>query len=101
MGEHTGVARRRVPELMAAVKSVADADPTAGGLILPFHKAQLDLELICVRVAGVCGLKDGAVVPTSCHEQLGSVVDLGELWKISIAVVGHKVAEVMDILRRQ
>jgi hypothetical protein len=64
---------------VAAVKGMADANVTAGGLVLPGHKLQLDLELVCVRVAGVGGLEDGPVVAAAGHEQLGGVVDLGEL----------------------
>jgi len=75
----TGVAWRVVPELVAAVKRVADADPTAGRLVLPAKEKQLDLEGVCVGVAGVGRLEEGPRVATAGHEQLGGVVNLGEL----------------------
>ena len=64
---------------MASIERLADANMAAGGMVLPGHKAQLDLELVCVRVAAVGGLEDGTVVAAASREQLGGVVDLGEL----------------------
>lgn len=64
---------------MASIEGVADANVTACGMVLPGHKAQLDLELVGVRVAGVRRLEDGTVVAAAGREQLGGVVNLGEL----------------------
>ncbi len=64
---------------MAVVKRRADADPAAGVVVLPGDKPQLDLERICVGVAGVGGLEVSPGIAAARHEQLGSVVDVGEL----------------------
>lgn len=64
---------------MASIEGLADADVAAGGMVLPGHKAQLDLELVRVRVAAVGRLEDGTVVAAAGREQLGGMVDLGEL----------------------
>jgi hypothetical protein len=58
---------------------MTDANVAAGRLVLPGDEPQLDLELVRVGVAGVCGLEDGPRVATARHEELGRVVNLGEL----------------------
>lgn len=78
-GEITFIARRRVSEFMAVVKRRADADMATFRMVLPCYKAQLNLKLICVRIARVRRLKDGPGVASAGHEHLGGVVDLREL----------------------
>lgn len=77
--QRTGVARRRVAELVAVVEGLAHANDTTWWIILPAHEGQLYLELVRVRVAGVCGLEEGSGIGTPGHEELGGVVDLGPL----------------------
>ncbi len=83
VGGRTLIARRVVPELVGAVKGTADANVAAGGLVLPGDKMQLDLELLCVWVAGIGGHENGPGVTTPGHEHLGGVVNLGELHRVS------------------
>lgn len=81
--QRTVIARRVVPELVAAVEGAADADPASLWFALPGDELELDLELVRVRIAGVCGLEYGPGVAAPGHEQLGGVVDLGELHPLS------------------
>jgi hypothetical protein len=58
---------------------MTNADVAAGGLVLPLDERELNLERARVGVAGVGRLEHGPVVATAGREQLGGVVDLGEL----------------------
>lgn len=64
---------------MGTVEGSPHANPATRGLVLPLNELQLDLELVRVRVTRVRGLEDCAGVAAARHEQLGGVVDLGEL----------------------
>jgi len=86
----TGIAGRVIAEFVATIKGVAHTNPTPSWLVLPGHEPQLDLGLgRIVGVARIGGLEDGAGITTPRHEQLGRVVNVGELVPESANMPSH------------